>query len=129
MIRIVKYLIAAMFALAFVGCANYQTKSMGAPAKMAGGVLVNSAGMTLYTFDKDVAGSGKSACNGPCAALWPPIAAEDGTSGSGDYSIVSRDDGTKQWAYQGKPIYLYAKDEKPGDMKGDNFKNVWHVIK
>lgn len=129
MIRIVKYLIAALLALAFVGCASYQTKSMGAPAKMAGGVLVNSAGMTLYTFDKDVAGSGKSACNGPCAALWPPIAAEDGTSGSGDYSIVSRDDGTKQWAYQGKPIYLYAKDEKPGDMKGDNFKNVWHVIK
>jgi len=129
MIRIVKYLIAALLALAFVGCASYQTKSMGAPAKMAGGVLVNSAGMTLYTFDKDVAGSGKSACNGPCAALWPPIAAEDGTSGSGDYSIVSRDDGTKQWTYQGKPIYLYAKDEKPGDMKGDNFKNVWHVIK
>lgn len=129
MIRIVKYLIAALLALAFVGCASYQTKSMGAPAKMAGGVLVNSAGMTLYTFDKDVAGSGKSTCNGPCAALWPPIAAEDGTSGSGDYSIVSRDDGTKQWAYQGKPIYLYAKDEKPGDMKGDNFKNVWHVIK
>ena len=129
MIRIVKYLIAALLALAFVGCASYQTKSMGAPAKMAGGVLVNSAGMTLYTFDKDVAGSGKSACNGPCAALWPPIAAEDGTSGSGDYSIVSRDDGTKQWAYQGKPVYLYAKDEKPGDLKGDNFKNVWHVIK
>ena len=129
MVRIVKYLIAALMALALVGCANYQTKSMGAPAKMAGGVLVNSAGMTLYTFDKDVAGSGKSTCNGPCAALWPPIAAEDGTSGSGDYSIVSRDDGTKQWAYQGKPIYLYAKDEKPGDMKGDNVKNVWHVIK
>ena len=129
MIRIVKYLIAAVLALAFAGCASYQTQSMGAPAKMAGGVLVNSAGMTLYTFDKDVAGSGKSACNGPCAALWPPIAAEEGTSGSGDYSIVSRDDGTKQWAYRGKPIYLYAKDEKPGDMKGDNFKNVWHVIK
>ena len=129
MVRIVKYLMAALLALAFAGCANYQTTSMGGPAKMAGGVLVNSAGMTLYTFDKDVVGSGKSTCNGPCAALWPPIAAEDGTSGSGDYSIVSRDDGTKQWAYQGKPIYLYAKDEKPGDMKGDNFKNVWHVIK
>lgn len=129
MIRIVKYLIAALMALAFVGCASYQTKSMGAPAKMAGGVLVNSAGMTLYTFDKDVAGSGKSACNGPCAALWPPIAADTGATASGDYSIVTRDDGTKQWAYQGKPIYLYAKDEKPGDMTGDNVKNVWHVIK
>lgn len=129
MIRIVKYLIAALLALAFVGCASYQTKSMGAPAKMEGGKLVNSAGMTLYTFDKDVAGGGKSACNGPCAALWPPIAADAGAAASGDYSIVTRDDGSKQWAYQGKPIYLYAKDEKPGDMLGNNFKGVWHIIK
>ena len=44
-------------------------------ARMAGGLLVNTTGMTLYTFDNDVPGSGKSACNGPCATLWPPLAA------------------------------------------------------
>lgn len=48
---------------------------------------------------------------------------------SGDWSIVTRDDGGKQWAYKGKPLYVYSKDGKPGDKTGDNFNNVWHVAK
>ena len=100
-----------------------------APVKTAGGMLVNTAGMTLYTFDNDTAGSGKSACNGPCAGLWPPVMAEADAKPEGDMTLVTRDDGTKQWAYKGKPVYLYKSDTKAGDMTGDNFKNVWHVIK
>ena len=98
-------------------------------AKMAGGMLVNTAGMTLYTFDNDVPGSGKSKCNGPCAALWPPALATTDAKPEGDLTIVTRDDGAKQWAYKGKPIYLYSADKKAGDATGDNFKDVWHVIK
>jgi len=98
-----------------------------APAKMTGGVLTNTAGMTLYTFDKDE--GGKSMCNGPCAANWPPLMAGADAKASGDWSIVTRDDGAKQWAYKGKPVYLWAKDTKPGDKTGDGFNNVWHVVK
>ena len=124
--RIAKYLSAALLVLSFAACA---TDTMhAAPAMMSGGVMVNSAGMTLYTFDKDTANSGKSACNGPCAALWPPVAASGDMMGD-DYSVVARDDGSKQLAYKGKPVYLFSKDQKPGDMTGDNFKDVWHVIK
>jgi predicted lipoprotein with Yx(FWY)xxD motif len=97
-------------------------------AKMKGGVLVNSAGMTLYVFDKDV--WGKSACNGPCAAIWPPMIV--GTSkavASGDWQIITRDDGNKQWAYKGRPLYTWSKDTKPGDMTGDGFNGAWHVVK
>ena len=43
--------------------------------------------------------------------------------------IITRDDGGKQWAYKGKPLYLWAKDAKPGDKTGDGFNNVWHVAK
>jgi len=84
------------------GCA-----AMGAnePAKAMDGVLVGPNGMTLYTFDRDAAGSGKSVCNGPCAANWPPLMAAAGASTSGDWSIVTRDDGGRQWAYKGKPVY------------------------
>ena len=96
-------------------------------AKMAGGVLVNASGMTLYTFDKDA--GGKSMCNGPCATLWPPAAAATDAKPEGDLTIVTRDDGTKQWAYKGKPVYTYASDTKAGAITGDNFKDVWHVIK
>ena len=100
-----------------------------APAKVSDGVLTGSNGMTLYTFDKDVAGSGKSACNGACANNWPPLFVVEGESASGDYSVVVRDDGKKQWAYKGKPLYHWAKDQKAGDKTGDGFNNVWHVAK
>ncbi len=100
------------------------------PTKMTDGVLTNGAGMALYMFDKDAAGSGKSVCNGPCAGLWPPLAATSDAKASGDYSIVARDDGSKQWAFKGKPLYLFSRDQKPGDKTGDGFGNgVWHLAK
>jgi len=106
-------------------------QSMSAmPAKVADGVLTNPAGMTLYTFDRDTAGSGKSVCNGPCATNWPPFAAPADAKAAGEWSIVTRDDGSKQWAYKGKPLYAWSKDQKPGDKTGDGFlNNAWHVAK
>ena len=101
----------------------------GAPAAPMNGVLATPSGATVYTFDKDAAGSGKSACNGPCAQLWPPVAAQASDTATGDWSIVTRDDGSKQWAYKGWPLYTYSKDAKPGDTSGDKFKDVWHVVK
>ena len=98
-----------------------------APVKVSGGMLTNGAGMTLYTFDNDA--GGKSACNGPCAANWPPLMAAADAKASGDWTIITRDDGAKQWAYKGKPLYLWSKDTKAGDKTGDNFNNVWHVAK
>ncbi len=100
-----------------------------APAVTSNGVLATPAGATLYTFDKDTANSGKSACNGPCAANWPPLAAQASDAPSGDYSIVTRDDGSRQWAYKGWPLYTFAKDAKPGDTTGDGKGNVWHLVK
>jgi len=100
-----------------------------APIKTVGGMLVNTAGMTLYTFDNDTAGSGKSACNGPCAGLWPPVVAEADAKPEGDLTIITRDDGSKQWAYKGKPVYTWVKDSKPGDVTGDGVNGVWHIAK
>ncbi|WP_459615334.1 COG4315 family predicted lipoprotein [Bordetella sp. 2513F-2] len=99
------------------------------PAVVQDGVLVDARGMTLYTFDKDTAGSGKSACNDACAKAWPPLAAPADAKPQGDWSVVVRDDGSRQWAYRGQPVYLYASDAKPGDRQGDNFRSVWHVVK
>ena len=99
-----------------------------APAKVADGVLVAPNGMTLYTFDRDTA-AGKSVCNGPCATNWPPLMVPAGASASGDWSVITRDDGGKQWAYKGKPVYFWAKDAKPGDRTGDGFNNVWRLAR
>ncbi|WP_395025319.1 hypothetical protein [Comamonas odontotermitis] len=116
--------------LALALAATFASVAQAEPvATMAGGVLVNASGMTLYTFDKDVAGSNKSMCNGPCIALWPAVSASADAKPEGDFSVITRDDGSKQWAHKGKPLYTYAADKKAGDATGDNFKGVWHVIK
>ena len=117
-------LLATFFALAFTAGSAL---AADAPVKAADGMLAGTNGMTLYTFDKDA--GGKSACNGPCAANWPPLMAAAGDTASGDYSIITRDDGSKQWAVKGKPLYFWVKDAKPGDKTGDGFNNVWHVAK
>ena len=102
-----------------------------APAMTAetakGPALVDAKSMTLYTFDKDM--GGKSMCNGPCAANWPALTAASGSAASGDWTTVTRDDGTMQWAYKGKPLYTFVKDTKPGEVMGDGANDVWHVAK
>ncbi|TXD97420.1 hypothetical protein FUT87_04895 [Mitsuaria sp. TWR114] len=118
-------LTAAALLMAAAGLATAQT----APAMAKDGALVGANDMTLYTFDKDAAGSGKSVCNGPCATNWPPLMARAEDKASGDWSIITRDDGSKQWAYKGKPLYFWAKDAKPGDRSGDGINQVWHTAK
>lgn len=117
--------IAVLTAALLGGCASLSS----APAKVADGMLVGPNGMTLYTFDRDVTGSGKSVCNGPCATNWPPLLAADTDKASGDYTIITRDDGKKQWAMKGKPLYYWVKDSKAGDRTGDGVQNVWHIVK
>ena len=99
-----------------------------APAKLVNGALVDAKGMTLYTFDKDTAGSGKSVCNGPCATNWPPLMGKQAPSG-GNYSVIQRDDGSSQIAYKGKPLYYWVKDGKAGDTTGDGVMGVWHTAR
>lgn len=118
--------IALLTAALLGGCASL---TAGSPAQVADGVLVGPSGMTLYVFDKDIANSGKSVCNGPCAVNWPPLMAADSDKSAGDYGVITRDDGKKQWAMKGKPLYYWAKDGKPGDKTGDGVLSVWHVVK
>jgi predicted lipoprotein with Yx(FWY)xxD motif len=119
-------LVAAMIGLTTAGGAMAQSAAPASVADTAKGkAFVDSKGMTLYSFDKD--SGGKSACNGPCATNWPPLAATSGTA-MGAWSMITRDDGSKQWAYKGKPLYVFAKDAMPGDTKGDGVLNgAWHI--
>jgi predicted lipoprotein with Yx(FWY)xxD motif len=86
----------------------------------AGTVLVNSNGMTLYTFAAD--SPGKSSCTGTCATYWPPVAASGGLSHSSDVSAnlgtIKRSDGSTQLTVNGRPVYTYAADSGPGKASG-----------
>lgn len=98
-------------------------------------VLTDRNGMTLYTFDDDKEPA-VSTCYGDCAIKWPPLRVmnlsndvEDSAwvSYSHDnWSLVTRTDGTQQWAYKGKPLYTWYKDKKPGDATGEKIKG-WHI--
>jgi predicted lipoprotein with Yx(FWY)xxD motif len=122
-----KFLALATLTAALLGGCASMTDT--APAKKADGVLTGPNGMTLYTFDPDPQGDGKSVCNGPCATNWPPLMAMDTDKASGDYTVLTRDDGKKQWAVKGKPLYYWAKDIKPGDKTGDGVLGKWHSAK
>ncbi|GAB3447448.1 hypothetical protein NX773_13480 [Massilia solisilvae] len=95
------------------------------PVHKSDGMLVDAKGMTVYTFDQDK--GGKSTCTGQCAENWPPVAAGSATLES-PYSSITREDGTKQLTYKGKPLYTFSKDKSPGDKKGDKVKDMWHVV-
>jgi len=79
--------------------------------------LGDDTGKALYTYNADEPG-GKSSCAGECATKFPPLVAAESATAAGDWSIVAREDGTKQWAYQGKPLHRYA-GEDPPDTKSD----------
>ncbi len=114
----------------------------GAPAAAAslkvaqdakhGAILTNADGLTLYVFTQDSAG--KSVCNDTCAQTWPPLvttsaAAPEVDGASGDFSLVTREDGKKQIALNGRPLYTYAADKKAGDVSGEGVGGVWFVAK
>jgi predicted lipoprotein with Yx(FWY)xxD motif len=89
----------------------------GKPASATQGSFADANGMTLYTFAGDTV-PGRSACDGDCAASWPALAAPADAKAMGDWTLVGRGDGSKQWAYKGKPLYRSAMDAAPGDAKG-----------
>jgi predicted lipoprotein with Yx(FWY)xxD motif len=89
-------------------------------------ILTDAKGMVLYTFAKDT--PGQSACAGQCAANWPPLVAAADAEPSGDWTIITRADGTRQWAHQGRPLYAFVKDAKPGERSGDGLAGgAWKV--
>jgi predicted lipoprotein with Yx(FWY)xxD motif len=128
-VKMTKLPITALFAAA-ISLAGISAASAAPPTKTGtttkGPALTDAKGMSLYTFDKDA--DGKSACNGPCAANWPALKAEASDAAGDGYTIVTRDDGSRQWAHKGKPLYTFAKDQKAGDITGDGFLNgAWHL--
>jgi predicted lipoprotein with Yx(FWY)xxD motif len=138
------FVAAAGFAPLF-GCVSENTRSgtaYVAPAKSSskqtnpvlsdmetsiGTVRTTSGGRTVYTYDDDNYGS--SNCYGACAKAWPPYLGDAASEPFGNMRLLSRSDGTMQWMENGKPLYTYAADTVPGDVGGQNYKNVWHVVR
>ena len=97
-------------------------------------VVASSNGMTVYTFDKDVANSGTSACTGGCIAKWPALTVPAGSTPTAASGITGKlgtitrtDDSTLQVTYNGKPLYFFTGDKAAGDSNG--IYTGWSAVK
>ena len=122
----------AASAAALVPAAPSAAPAGGGPAVMTatvgtqGTLLVAGAnGMTVYTYAKDIANSGTSACTGGCIARWPALTVPAGSTPAGGSGVTGKlgtitrsDDGSTQVTYNGLPLYFYSGDTAPGDANG-----------
>ncbi len=94
-----------------------------------GSYMTDFNGVTLYTYDND--SSGVSNCNTGCIETWPAYTSGAVNQGSfpTDITVITRSDGTKQFAYKGKPLYYYSGDKTSGDVNGNGIGGIWHIIK
>jgi predicted lipoprotein with Yx(FWY)xxD motif len=107
------------------------TVKVGSNASV-GGYLANGQGMALYYFARDIPDSGTSACNGACAALWPPFSGTSLTTEdplvASIFNSITRSDGQTQYIYGGWPLYLYSRDPGPGTVNGNGYLGIWYVM-
>jgi len=95
--------------------------------RLVGGSNSTNSGMTLYVFDSDL-GSAGSTCNDSCAESWPPVAVTDSeVNNISGLGLISRDDGSSQAAYKGRPLYFYSGDSAAGDTNGEAVSGWWSV--
>jgi predicted lipoprotein with Yx(FWY)xxD motif len=124
-----RVLVAAATGLLLAACAaSQEAAGPAAPRDTAlGPVLADSRGMTLYILKDDP--DGQSTCYDRCARAWPPLAADAAARPDGKWSVATRKDGSRQWVYGGKPLYLWDKDKRPGDVTGQGVGEVWYVAR
>jgi len=105
-------------------------------ATVSGNYLTDPKGMTLYSFNKDTKATSTnppvSACTAQCLATWPVFSIDNPIVPSllknSDFAVFTRADGVSQLSYKGQPLYYYAQDVNPGDLKGQNINKSWFVV-
>jgi predicted lipoprotein with Yx(FWY)xxD motif len=99
------------------------------PSAPAGSTLASAPAQNrpLYTYDKDTAGT--SACTGPCISSWPPLLGDAAAKPSGEWTLINRADGGRQWAFKGKPVYGFFRDVPGAPAGGDNKVPGWRLLK
>ena len=93
--------------------------------------FINPVGRTVYIFDADLMSPGHSVCNGACAQNWPPVSPA-GKIVMSPFSAITRDDGSQQLAYAGRPLYTFVADSAEGQTNGDGvnaFGGLWHIAR
>jgi len=135
--RKIKFALAAVLVTIGVSAAaafaSTKTSTVSLRTTKVGKALVAANGRTLYLFTADK--GRKSSCYRKCAAVWPPLTAANPTVGRGLRASLlgttKRKNGKLQVTYGGHPLYFFAKDTKPGDVRGEgvvHFGGSWWLV-
>ena len=81
-----------------------------------GQALFNEENRVLYAYTGDIARETPQCGAIPCR--WIPVAAPQLAVPVGEFTIVIRPDQTRQWAYQGRPLFTYSGDYESGYAAG-----------
>ncbi len=109
------------------GAGGAQTGAVLGTQNIDGGpAFVTSSGHAVYTFDGDTVAD-QSTCTGGCAAIWPPVRPPSGTLAS-PWSSFQRTDGSRQLAYNGKPLYTFVQDTRAGEGSGNGVEG-FHIAR
>ena len=90
-----------------------------------GRLMVNADGYSVYVSDQD--GPGKSNCRANCEETWAPVRAPALAQADGEWTIVERAAGVRQWAFRKKPLYTYTRDINLYSQQGSDVPG-WHNV-
>lgn len=90
-----------------------------------GRMLLTETRYSVYESDRD--GPNKSNCVDACTLTWVPILAPHSAQPQGDWSIVERAAGVRQWAFRKKPLYTYSGDSGAAKLDGGD-EPGWHNV-
>ena len=108
--------------------ADAQTSPARVTITKKGPRLVDLKGMTLYYYERDTSGK-TSSCDGKCIESWIPLAAPKDAKAVGDFTVITRNDGSKMWAYRYRPLYTSPADKAPGDTNGNATTLQWRIAR
>ena len=129
--------------MATTGLAPAQTADAPLGTKLhpeEGEYIVAGNGFAVYLFKADrqggAAGEPASACEGDCLGLWPPVLVDGSPAADGKLraellGTMTRSDGSTQLTYNGWPLYFYAEDYEPDDIKGHDIESYgedWYLV-
>ncbi len=111
---------------------NAATFTIKVGSSKLGKIVINGRGMSAYFYDLDKANSGRSACSGACLKYWPPILSSTSKPNvfglSGHISTIATAQGKRQVTINGRPLYTFSRDRVPGDINGQGFEGIWHLL-
>lgn len=105
------------------------TSGLGVASTSLGKVLVDTRGMTVYLLSAD--GRDHSTCSAQCLRFWPAVGSGGGSVPGVKAGHTQTPDGTPIATVAGHPVYTFALDHQPGDVKGEGvheFGGTWYAV-